>query len=204
MAPLKADDGPSSRQAHASPPALPTAVVLHILGLLPTAAQAYSARQVCKAANDTLKACTSILASCKELPLWVLQQMHTAQRQQQEQHLACTATAYVGVKPHHRQQQQNLQLIASRAAAGDLQGVQWLVSQGCAADHASICSAAAKAGHLHILRFLRSLTPPCNWDSSTSTAAAAAGHTDVLQYMLVGADTVCECGPLEQQPGQVQ
>jgi hypothetical protein len=171
---------------------LPIAVVLHILGMLPIEAQAYSARQVCKATREAFSDCTSLGASCKELPLWVLQQMHATHQQQLQ--VTCTATAAIGDAGLCSSQQQDVtKLLASRAAAGDLSGVQWLTSQSCTADDASICRAAAAAGQLEVLQYLRGLGPPCSWDSNAATAAAAAGHVAVLQYILVDAHPVCGC-----------
>jgi hypothetical protein len=186
-------DDSQDASAAAGTSALPAAVVLHILSMLPSAAQAYSARHVCKATHEVFQDCTSISASCKELPLWVLQQMHATQHEQQQQVLCQSTAPSTGQTMCQSQQQLDTKLLASRAAAEDQAGVQWLVSQGCTADDASICRAAARTGHLPLLQFLRELNPPCSWDSSAATAAAAAGHMPVLRHMLVDADPACDC-----------
>jgi hypothetical protein len=90
--------------------------------------------------------------------------MYTAQLQRQQELLPNSTTAAPCGCQEKQQQQQDVKLMASRAAAGDLQGLQWLVSQGCIADNASICTAAAKSGQLDMLCFLRHIYPPCSWN----------------------------------------
>ncbi|WIA08904.1 hypothetical protein OEZ85_008323 [Tetradesmus obliquus] len=97
------------------PVQLPEALMLHILSLLPAAQQAYTARRVCKAACARLRHMTTISATSADLPLAALQEMflHNATSMYKQWHLA-----------------------AARAACGDLQGLQWLHSSGCAWDGA--------------------------------------------------------------------
>ena len=47
----------------------------------------------------------------------------------------------------------------------------------------SICQGAAEGGHLHILKWLRSLDPPCPLDAETSKAAAAAGNLEIFNWL---------------------
>lgn len=49
-------------------------------------------------------------------------------------------------------------------------------------DH--ICSSAADNGKLEMLKFLRSLDPPCGWSHRTVTSAAIGGHLKVLEWLL--------------------
>lgn len=75
------------------------------------------------------------------------------------------------------------QLLSARAAAGDLEGIKWLRTQGCPwSSHA--CIAAAENGHLNVLRWLLSQRPACPMDAGLcALAAAAAGQLHVLQYL---------------------
>lgn len=143
------------------PVQLPEALMLHILSLLPAAQQAYTARRVCKAACARLRHMTTISATSADLPLAALQEMflHNATSMYKQWHLA-----------------------AARAACGDLQGLQWLHSSGCAWD-VRVCSAAAHSGDLALLQWARQQSPPCAWNKSTCSAAAAGGQLAVLQWV---------------------
>ena len=48
--------------------------------------------------------------------------------------------------------------------------------------NASSCSAAARGGHLDLLKWMRSQKPPCPWDKWTCAAAAKGGHLEVLKW----------------------
>lgn len=143
------------------PVQLPEALMLHILSLLPAAQQAYTARRVCKAAHARLRHMTTISATSADLPLAALQEMF----------LQSATSMY---KQWH--------LAAARAACGDLQGLQWLHSSGCAWD-VRVCSAAAHSGNLALLQWARQQDPPCSWNKSTCSAAAAGGQLAVLQWV---------------------
>jgi hypothetical protein len=143
------------------PAQLPEALVLHILSLLPAVQQAYTARRVCKAAHARLRHAITISASSADLPLAALQEMFL-------QHAT-------GMYKHWH-------LAAARAACGDLQGLQWLLSSGCAWD-VRVCSNAAQSGHLALLQWARQQDPPCPWNKSTCSAAAAGGQLAVLQWV---------------------
>ena len=43
--------------------------------------------------------------------------------------------------------------------------------------------AAARNGHLDILKYVRSVDPPCPWNKKTPEAAARNGHLDILKYV---------------------
>ena len=45
------------------------------------------------------------------------------------------------------------------------------------------CAAAAAAGRLDILKFLRHQNPPCPWSADTCTAAATHGHLAILHWL---------------------
>ena len=46
-----------------------------------------------------------------------------------------------------------------------------------------VCRAAAAGGHLHILQWARSQSPPCPWNEWACRLAAEHGHVDVLQWL---------------------
>ena len=74
-------------------------------------------------------------------------------------------------------------IMREAAAAGDLEGLQWLHSQeppGHWTDH--LCSEAAAGGHLEVLQWARSQEPPCDWGVDACSKAAAGGHLEVLQW----------------------
>jgi hypothetical protein len=50
-------------------------------------------------------------------------------------------------------------------------------------DDAAACAAAAKAGALDALQWLRARTPPCPWDASACSHAAGGGHLKMLKWM---------------------
>ncbi|CAB9529890.1 ankyrin repeat protein [Seminavis robusta] len=57
--------------------------------------------------------------------------------------------------------------------------LQWLREQGCPLNE-SVCSFAAKNGHLETLKWARA--NGCPWSSSTLWCAAAGGHLETLQW----------------------
>lgn len=74
---------------------------------------------------------------------------------------------------------------------GDIQGLQWLLSQSCPYN-CSACAAAAAAGQFGTLQCLRQLDPPCPWEADTCSAAAGQGHLDVINWLRSGPDP-CPC-----------
>ena len=50
------------------------------------------------------------------------------------------------------------------AKYGNLEALQWFKSHGCRWNFL-VCKEAAAGGHLHILRWTQSQTPPCPWDA---------------------------------------
>lgn len=143
-------------------PELPLQLVLHVLKFLPANAQAYSGKLVNKAAYSILDVRT-ISAASQDVPVWVLQQYLPTLSTDEGQNNLLT------------------KLLDSRAAAGDLQGVMFLRQHG-ARWSCRTTAAAAGAGQLGILLYLRAQNPPCEWDITTCNAAAAAGHLDILQW----------------------
>jgi hypothetical protein len=109
---------------------------------------------------------TTISASSADLPLVALQDMFL-------NHASGTYTSLDIYK--------QFQLAASRAACGDLQGLQWLRSSGCAWDEC-VCSSAARFGQLALLQWARQQASPCPCNKFSCSAAAAGGHVDVLQW----------------------
>jgi uncharacterized protein with NRDE domain len=79
----------------------------------------------------------------------------------------------------------NLKLLNCVVMDGHLDVLQWLRSQTppCSWDERT-SEAAAQGGHLEILQWLRSQTPPCPWsERTTSDAAAQGGHLEILQWL---------------------
>jgi hypothetical protein len=66
------------------------------------------------------------------------------------------------------------------AGAGHLDALAWLRSRGCAWD-VSTGHYAAVGGHVEVLRYLHG--HGCEWDVDTCYSAAAGGHLEVLQYL---------------------
>lgn len=76
-----------------------------------------------------------------------------------------------------------LQSIGVEAAYnGRTDVLKWLTTRGVIWKP-SICSAAALGGQLLILQWLRSLCPPCPWNSKTACNAAKICHLDMLRYI---------------------
>lgn len=75
-----------------------------------------------------------------------------------------------------------LLLLLFSTLSGDLPGVEWLVQQG-ASIGPSVSWAAAAGGRTHILQLLASLDPPCAFDETTCKAAASAGQLDTLRWL---------------------
>lgn len=46
-----------------------------------------------------------------------------------------------------------------------------------------VCQALARHGHLELLQYVRSLSPPFTWGEATATAAAVGGHLDTLKWL---------------------
>lgn len=81
--------------------------------------------------------------------------------------------------------------LEAAAAAGHMSVLQWLVGwmQQPSEQQQQLTliegtlTAAAGAGQLATVQYLRSLTPPCPWDSSACAAAAECGRLDILQWL---------------------
>jgi hypothetical protein len=129
-----------------------------------------------------LQECAQHLSNCKvvsaqhpDLPLWLLKQHYS----ELAARIDCS-DSFIKAKLETKQQ---AQLLAARAAAGDLAGVMWLRAQGCTWSSQS-CVAAAEAGHLDVLRWLLSQRPACPLDAGLcALAAASAGQLSILQYL---------------------
>jgi len=75
---------------------------------------------------------------------------------------------------------------AAAAEAGGLQVLRWLRERGTPWDEAA-CARAAAQGHLDVLRYAREESvPPCPWDEETTANAAEAGQVECLRYALRG------------------
>lgn len=76
-------------------------------------------------------------------------------------------------------------VLADAAAAGNLDYVTWLVSEArCpqTTNHShEPCQAAAREGHLDVIRWLRGRHAP--WGKMTSYLAARGGHLEVLKWL---------------------
>ena len=60
--------------------------------------------------------------------------------------------------------------------------LKWAVTLACPLD-ARTTRAAAAGGHLEVLQYLRSLSPPCRWGERVCEAAAMGGHMHVLTWL---------------------
>ena len=72
-------------------------------------------------------------------------------------------------------------LFADACEAGHLEMLKWLRSEGCPWNERA-CSGAAQSGHLEVLKWLRS--EGCPWNEDTSFSAAHHRHLDVLRWAI--------------------
>jgi hypothetical protein len=94
-------------------------------------------------------------------------------------------------------------VICSRiAATGQLRVMRWACSQGCRVT-ASTCTAAARGGHIEMLRFIASgetgrseQTAVDMWTAKACLEAAGAGHLEVLRWLRSADETEFETGAL--------
>ena len=87
------------------------------------------------------------------------------------------------------------------AARGELEDLQWMISQGYGKGHwhrsaALVGAAAAAGGHLRVLEWL--VSEGYEMDESTSSSAAWAGQLEVLQWLRQkecpwSAEVLCVC-----------
>ncbi len=75
----------------------------------------------------------------------------------------------------------NTILCAYAAAAGWLECLQYLISEGCAVDGYITSLYAAANGHLHVLTYL--MEHNYNWNALLTFYAARHGHLDCLRYI---------------------
>ena len=68
------------------------------------------------------------------------------------------------------------------AKYSNLEALQWFRSRQCSWS-SDVCTEAAGGGHLHILHWARSQTPPCPWNEKVCPTAALHGHLQVLQWL---------------------
>ncbi len=69
------------------------------------------------------------------------------------------------------------------AESGNLDVLQWSCEQHDWARASCACTAAASAGHVHVLTWLRTQQPPFEWGDTTCRAAARGGHLETLQWL---------------------
>ncbi|GFH53334.1 hypothetical protein CTEN210_09810 [Chaetoceros tenuissimus] len=67
------------------------------------------------------------------------------------------------------------------ARAGNLNGLKWLLSQGCLWNLKRCARHAAEYGNIEMMIWLKS--KGCNFDEETFAAAAGKGHLEVLQWL---------------------
>lgn len=89
-------------------------------------------------------------------------------------------------------------LFCLAAANGAVDVLQWALDkypsdQYPAAREENICDSAARHGQLGMLRYLRSLDPPCDWGADTCSQAALGGHFEVILW-LRSQEPPCEWG----------
>lgn len=139
-------------------------LVLHILSFLPSNHKAAVAKLVCKETYSAFKQHKSIdIATCDDLPA------------------ACVLELLQELQSQNKTQQQQ-QLVATAARQGNLPRVQLMREHGCEWG-VSASAAAAEAGHLHVLRWLRAQDPPCPVTDEVCEAAAGGGHLTVLHWL---------------------
>jgi hypothetical protein len=73
----------------------------------------------------------------------------------------------------------NPAVCSAAAGAGQLEALQWLRARGAPWDEAT-CWRAAQGGHLALLQWCRGRG--CDWSARTCSAAASGGHLAVLQW----------------------
>ncbi|WZN64592.1 putative ankyrin repeat protein [Chloropicon roscoffensis] len=66
--------------------------------------------------------------------------------------------------------------------SGSVQVLEYLKVKGYKFDDGP-CQGAARGGHLNVLKWCRSQTPPCPWDEETCAMAASWGHLEVLKWL---------------------
>ena len=95
----------------------------------------------------------------------------------------------------------NVRLNGRRLAAmfGNLETLQWFHSRHCGPER-GVCREAATRGHVHILHWARSQTPPYPWNEWACTAAAKYGQLDALQWMR-SQTPPCPMEPMGVSPG---
>ncbi|KAF8062643.1 histone deacetylase-like amidohydrolase [Scenedesmus sp. PABB004] len=164
---------------------LPEPLVLHVLSFLPPSLQAWSARQVCKAARNRFCGATVVSVRCPELPLAAVQE------------------AWWAVQGDRERQQQ---LAEARAACGDVAGLAWLHRAGCGTGGVvweaaragqiavlewahdkglyllNVCMAAAMGGQLALLRWARGQVLPLPWGNYVCYHAALRGDLEMLRW----------------------
>jgi hypothetical protein len=74
------------------------------------------------------------------------------------------------------------------AELGNIEVLEWALKWARDQDplfalNSTISDAAALAGHLSILQYLRAQNPPCPWSIQTCSNAALRGHVDVIEWM---------------------
>lgn len=74
-------------------------------------------------------------------------------------------------------------ILVMAAMKGHLELIQHVKTLGVAWDD-RICLVAAYFGHLNVIRWVRSQTPPCPWDSWTLRVALNRNHKGVVQFCL--------------------
>ncbi|KAF8062660.1 HET-E1 [Scenedesmus sp. PABB004] len=148
-------------EAAPSPPELSEPLVLHVLSFLPPALQAWTARQVCKAAHERFRGARRVSLRCPELSLAAVQEAWRAVQ-----------------GDRWGQQEQQRRLAGARAACGDVPGLAWLRGAGCEID-SDVCSAAAGHGQLAVLEWARGEGLDLRFVCCT---AARAGHLTVLEW----------------------
>ena len=76
------------------------------------------------------------------------------------------------------------------AVRGNMELMRWLRDKGCPWD-GRLCTISAGNGHLSMLQWLWSQSPPCKWTSHTTSSAAQHDHPDVLIWLLQQEQPAC-------------
>ena len=65
--------------------------------------------------------------------------------------------------------------------SGSVQVLEYLKVKGYKFDDGP-CQGAARGGHLNVLKWCRSQTPPCPWNAETCCEAVGGGHLEILKW----------------------
>jgi hypothetical protein len=72
------------------------------------------------------------------------------------------------------------EVLSAAAAAGHIRVLEWMRESSYFTPIPELCNSAAEAGHLDVLQWLN---PHCPWTTETAVCAAVGGHMEILYWM---------------------